>query len=293
MRGRHSMAILKMMGIEEAIASSKEEYVQIAIRLGRDAEYRQYISQLIAENKHKLYNDLKPVRALEEFLRNVVGKQKISVTDTVAETLRLAIQEHRENRLEQAEQAYRQVLSIQPNHPEALYGLGMIAQQTGQFLEAEKLLSTAVQVQPNLVKVWFALGNLWQTQGKLPEAEAAYKQAIVLRPDAVSIYNNLGYNLQQQDKWSEAIACYQQALQLQPNCIEADVNLGNALHAQGKLSQEKQVYYAQLNYKLGLSRKKVGDLQTAEVYFQQALELNPDYKEAYTSLGDLRQVSRS
>ncbi len=289
MRGRHSLAILKMMGIEEAIASSKEEYVQIAIRLGRDTEYRQYISQLIAQNKHKLYGDLEPIRALEEFLRNVVGKAKISTTATVAETLRLAIQEHRENRLEQAEQAYHQVLSIQPNHPEALYGLGMIAQQTGQFLEAEKLLSTAVQVQPNLVKVWFALGNLHHTQGQLSEAETAYKRAIALRPDAVSIYNNLGYTLQQQGKWSEAINCYQKALQLQPNCVEADVNLGNALHALGKLSPDKQAHYAQLNHKLGLGRQKAGDLQTAEVYFQKALELNPNYGEAYTSLGDLRK----
>ncbi len=289
MRGRHSLAILKMMGIEEAIASSKEEYVQIAIRLGRDTEYRQYISQLIAQNKHKLYGDLEPIRALEEFLRNVVGKAKISTTATVAETLRLAIQEHRENRLEQAEQAYHQVLSIQPNHPEALYGLGIIAQQTGKFSEAEKLLSTAVRVQPDSVKGWFALGNLHHTQGQLSEAETAYKQAIALRPDAVSIYNNLGYTLQQQGKWSEAINCYQKALQLQPNCVEADVNLGNALHALGKLSPDKQAHYAQLNHKLGLGRQKAGDLQTAEVYFQKALELNPNYGEAYTSLGDLRK----
>ena len=289
MRGRHSMAILKMMGIEEAIASSKEEYVQIAIRLGQDTEYRQYISQQIAQNKHKLYGDLEPIRALEEFLRNVVGKSRISATATVAETLRLAIQEHRENRLEQAEQAYAQVLSIQPNHPEALYGLGMLAQQKGEFSEAEKLLSTAVGVQPNLVKGWFALGNLRHAQGQLPEAETAYKQAIALRPDAVSIYNNLGYNLQQQGKWEEAISCYQKAIQLQPNCVEADVNLGNALHALGKLSPDKQAHYAQLNHKLGLGRQKAGDLQTAEVYFQKALELNPNYGEAYTSLGDLRK----
>ncbi|MDJ0572584.1 MAG: tetratricopeptide repeat protein, partial [Pleurocapsa sp. MO_192.B19] len=214
MRGRHSMAILKMMGIEEAIASSKEEYVQLAIRLGRDAEYRQYISQLIAQNKHKLYGDLEPIRALEEFLLKAVGKERTSTITTVAEILRLAIQEHRANRLEQAEQAYQQVLSIQPNHPEALYGLGMLAQQQSEFPEAEKFLSAAAQVQPDSVKIWFTLGNLRQLQGQLPAASAAYKRAIGLRPDAASIYNNLGYTLQQQGKWEEAITCYQKALKL-------------------------------------------------------------------------------
>ncbi len=285
MRGRHSMAILKMMGIEETIASSKEEYVQIAVRLGRDAEYRQYISELIAQNKHKLYGDQEPIRALEDFLLNAVGKPRKSAMANVAETLRIAVQEHRENHLEQAEHAYHQVLSMQPNHPDALYGLGMLAQQQGKLKEAEKFLDAVAEVQQDSVKIWFTLGNLRQAQGKLPEAEDAYKQAIALRPDAVSIYNNLGYTLQQQGKWEEAISCYQKALELQPNCVEADVNLGNALHAQGKLSPEKQADYAELNYKLGLGRKNAGDLQTAEVYFKKALELNPNYGEAHTSLG--------
>jgi protein O-GlcNAc transferase len=280
MRGRHSLAILKMMDIEETIASSKEEYVQLAIRLGRDSEYRRYISQLIAQNKHKLYGDLEAIRALEEFLLNAVGKSRISTINNVAEILRLAIQEHRANHLEPAKEAYRQVLEIHPNHPEALYGLGMLAQQRGELQEAEKFLNAAAQFQPDSVKIWFTLGNLRQLQGQLAEAEDAYKKAIALRPDAVSIYNNLGYALQQQGKWEEAINCYQKALQLQPNCVEADVNLGNALHAQGKISPDKKAHYAELNYKLGLARKKAGDLQTAEVYFQKALELNPNYGEA-------------
>jgi Tfp pilus assembly protein PilF len=57
-----------------------------------------------------------------------------------------------------------------------------------------------------------------------------------------------------------------------------------ALHTQGKLSPEKQAHYAELNHKLDLGRKKAGDLQTAEVYFQKALELNPNYGEVYTKL---------
>ncbi|XZF61962.1 MAG: tetratricopeptide repeat protein [Gloeotrichia echinulata DVL01] len=291
MRGRHSLGILKMMGIEETIASNKEEYVQIAIRLGRDSVYRQYISQLIAQNKHKLYGDLQPIRALEEFLLNAVGKQKISAMANVSETLRLAIQQQRANNLEAAEQAYRQILAIQPNHPEALYGLGVLGQQRGELEEAEKFLDAAAQVQPDSVKIWFTLGNLRQLQGQLSAAEEAYKKAIALRPDAVSIYNNLGYTLQQKGNWKEAITCYQKALDLQPNCVEADVNLGNLLHTQGKLSPDKQLYYAQLNCKLGLARKKAGDLQTAVAYLQKALELNPSYEEVSRILGELALVN--
>ncbi|MGK7948305.1 MAG: tetratricopeptide repeat protein [Xenococcaceae cyanobacterium] len=72
MRGRHSLAMLKMMGIEEMIASSKDEYVKIAVRLGRDLQYRQHISRQVAENKHKLYEDLEPIKSLENLFLNVV-----------------------------------------------------------------------------------------------------------------------------------------------------------------------------------------------------------------------------
>ncbi len=74
MRGRHTLAILKMMDIEETIAANKEDYIKIAVRLGQDTQYRQQISQKIAENKYKLYGDLKPVQALEDFILNVLKK---------------------------------------------------------------------------------------------------------------------------------------------------------------------------------------------------------------------------
>ncbi|MEM9927505.1 MAG: tetratricopeptide repeat protein [Cyanobacteria bacterium P01_D01_bin.50] len=285
MRERMTTAFLKMIGTEETIAATKEDYVQIAVHLGKDAQYRQTISQKIADNKHKLYGDLEPIRALEEFLLKAVGKEKKSPTSTITETLRLAIGEHRANHLEQAEQAYHQVLSIQPANADALYGLAMVAQQLGKFSQAKKCLSKGVQVQPNSVKIWFSLGNFSQLQGDFSEAEEAYKKAIALRPDAVSIYNNLGYALQQQSKWKEAINCYQKALQIQPNCVEADVNLGNALYAQGQLSRDRQIHYAQLNSNLGLARKNAGDLQTAEVYYRQAITLQPDIADYHHQLG--------
>lgn len=206
-----------------------------------------------------------------------------------SQILQLAVQYHRANRLTEAEQSYRQVLEQQPQHPEALYGLGMLAQQVGKPQIAEELLSTAVEVQPEFLKAWFSLGNVRQAQGKLLEAESAYQKAIALKPDIAPLYNNLGYTLQQQGKWEEAIACYQKALLIQPECTEADVNWGNALHAQGKLSPEQQAHYAQLNNKLGVARQKAGDLKTALAYYRQVIALQPDLVDAHYNLGVVLQ----
>ncbi|WP_413167413.1 tetratricopeptide repeat protein [Capilliphycus salinus ALCB114379] len=78
MRSRHTLAFLKRMGIEETIAADPDDYVSIAVRLGEDAEFRQSIRQRIAENKSKLYGDLKPVLALEDLIVNSVNTLKFS-----------------------------------------------------------------------------------------------------------------------------------------------------------------------------------------------------------------------
>ncbi|KAF3888907.1 MULTISPECIES: tetratricopeptide repeat protein [Nostocales] len=292
MRGRHTMAILKMMGIEETIAATKEEYVKIAVLLGQDAQYRQYISQQIAENKHKLYNDLKPVRALEDFLFKVLNKPRRFSSQEVAEMFQLAVQHHQANRLAEAKHLYHQVLEKQPEHPETLYSLGIIAQQLGQLQTAEQWLNKASRVQPDSVKTWFSLGNLHFAQQQYSEAAIAYSQALALRPDSLPIYNNLGYALQQQGLFDEAVRYYQKALELKPDFIEAEANLGNALFAQGKLSSDEQTYYAQLNHKLGEIRERAGDLKTAEAYYRQARELAPEEGQYYINLGKIYQQQK-
>ncbi|MUG93682.1 tetratricopeptide repeat protein [Scytonema sp. UIC 10036] len=196
----------------------------------------------------------------------------------------LTAQAHRGNQITKAEQGYRQILEVKSNHPEALYGLGVLMRQKGEYQTAENLLKNLLQVQPNSIKALFSLGNLYQTQGHLSEAIEAYNKVLALQPDAIAAYNNKGYALQQLGKWEEAIACYQKALELEPDCIEADVNKANALHAQRKLSPDKQAYYAVLNNDLGSKCKHLGDFKTAIAYYQQSISMNPDLAEAQSNL---------
>ena len=207
----------------------------------------------------------------------------------LTEALKLAKQYHRANHLNAAEQVYREILENQPDFPEALYGLGLLAQQRGQNQSAEKLFKVALQAQPDFFKAWLHLGNLYQAQGRLPEAVNVYQQALTIQPDAAPIYNNLGYTLQQQGKFDTAIACYQKSLELQPNCTEADVNLGNVLYIQGKLSTEQQAHYALLNNKLGIARRQANDLTNAVSYYRQAIAMQPDLVDVHYNLGTALQ----
>jgi len=72
LRGRVSSGILQKMEVTETIATSPEDYVEIAIRLGKDAPFRERVRVRMAENKHKIYADRSCIKGLEDFLEHAI-----------------------------------------------------------------------------------------------------------------------------------------------------------------------------------------------------------------------------
>ncbi|MBL1174385.1 tetratricopeptide repeat protein [Pantanalinema sp. GBBB05] len=72
MRGRHSYAILKMLGITDTIAQTEADYIAIATRLGRDRDWRKTLVQTMRDRFSHLYDDLTCITALEQFYEQVV-----------------------------------------------------------------------------------------------------------------------------------------------------------------------------------------------------------------------------
>jgi len=70
MRGRHTYGILKILGIQETVASSKEKYVEIAVKLATDINFRNSIIDKIKDHKKKLYEDDKTIRFLQDLIQN-------------------------------------------------------------------------------------------------------------------------------------------------------------------------------------------------------------------------------
>jgi protein O-GlcNAc transferase len=71
MRGRHTMAILQMMGVTDTITETVDDYVSTAARLAHDASWRMALSKRIAESKSRLYRDDSFILALEAFFVQV------------------------------------------------------------------------------------------------------------------------------------------------------------------------------------------------------------------------------
>ena len=79
MRRRHALGILATIDPEAAfaqglVATDEADYVRRAIELAREADRRRALSAAIAAASSRAFEDLKPIRALENWLEQAVGR---------------------------------------------------------------------------------------------------------------------------------------------------------------------------------------------------------------------------
>ena len=66
-RGRHTAGMYRRMGIADPVARDEDDYVRIAVALGRDRERRALLSREILERNEVLFEDMEVVREFERF----------------------------------------------------------------------------------------------------------------------------------------------------------------------------------------------------------------------------------
>ncbi len=213
---------------------------------------------------------------------------------TISQALAIAIQHHQAGRLQAAEQIYRQILAVEPDHADAWHLLGVIAHQAGKHGVAVEYMERAIGLKGNAAVFHINLAGPYCALRRIPEAIACYRRALELKPDHAHAHYNLGNLLRDQGKLDEAIACYRRAGELKPDFAAAHNNLGIALKGQGKLDEAIAYYRRALELKpdfaaahnnLGIALKDQGKLGEAIACCRRALELKPDFAEAHNNLG--------
>ncbi|MGO9110211.1 MAG: tetratricopeptide repeat protein, partial [Thermoguttaceae bacterium] len=147
------------------------------------------------------------------------------------------MQHHQGGRLQAAEQIYRQILAVQPNHADALHLLGVIASQAGNHKVAVEYIRRAIGLNRTEAAFHNNLGGAYLALRRMPEAVACYRRALELKPDFVEARANLGNALKDLGELDEAVACWRLALELKPEFAEVHNNLGIAVKEQGKLGE--------------------------------------------------------
>ena len=240
---RFGGSALVNLGLEDLIARSDEEYVEIVARLAAIcrglAELRRGLRARVAGSSAGGREDLharRRTRLSENVAQDGAAgpvKPGQDTMTTIPEAVEMGLAHHRAGQLQQAESIYRQVLQANPQHAVAAHLWGLVALQVGRFDLAVERISVAVRLDGGQAAFHVNLGAAYRGLGRLAEARQCYEQALRLQPDLAEAQNNLGTMLQSQGKLAEAIALYQKAIAKKPNYADAHNNLGTAFQEQG------------------------------------------------------------
>lgn len=158
-----------------------------------------------------------------------------------------------------AEASLRDLLSLDPDLPEAHANLAYLLEILGHPAAAENHYRQALNGMPDQPQTHINLGALLAAQKRDVEAEAAYRRALQLDPASPAAWSNLGVLLAYQKRETEAEACYRTALAHAPEHRNAAFNLAYLLLRQGRYEEgwrrlEARDWYAQIQQHLDIPR---------------------------------------
>ena len=134
--------------------------------------------------------------------------------------------------------------------------------------------------------MYYRDGARFALEGRLSEAVAAFEQAIALDPKNGNAYYSLGNVYAELGRWADAVAAYRQAISLNKMDVEAYNGLGIALSRRGLYGQSaaaferaNEIYpkWAEPHFHLSQVYRKLGRERAAQVAYNQAIRLRPDY----------------
>jgi predicted TPR repeat methyltransferase len=185
-----------------------------------------------------------------------------AITADVPTIIAAAQRYHRAGDLAEAEIGYRIALGREPDHPDALHLLGLLACQIGKADIGVPLIRRAIARAPDVASFHVNLGNVLSLkEDDETGAEECYRRALTLEPDNVEALINLASVVRRTDL-PGALALTERAVQVAPDRGEAHFGLASTL-------------------------RRLKRTEEAERHYRRALEINPDLLPVYHELARL------
>jgi tetratricopeptide (TPR) repeat protein len=146
---------------------------------------------------------------------------------------------------------------------------------------------------PNHDGVLVLMGNALGCQGRQNEAAEFWTRALALNPKRPDVYQSLGQSAMAREDYETAVRQWQKALELEPQRAGIRGSLGLALmglarhrEAVEELEAGRKVgtMLAFDHFVLGQAYLQLGQLEQARAAYEKAIQLQPDYSNAYYGL---------
>lgn len=207
----------------------------------------------------------------------------------------------KKNNLDDAEDAIKRALTIDPKTPDARGVLAEISRARGNWDQALTLYLQAIQDNPNKIENHMALSAIYEKQGNWEEAKRAGERAHALDPASPFIANNLAYlYLEHGGDIRQALSLAKQAKQKLPDSpivsdtvgwayykLNAPDDAVSALNESVQRAPANPVY----RYHLGMAYIAAGRLDDGARSLRASLATNSDFPYAAKAKTALQQLT--
>ncbi|MCT7984564.1 tetratricopeptide repeat protein [Laspinema sp. A4] len=125
---------------------------------------------------------------------------------------------------------FEQAANYSPNHPEVLYGLGLVCHRMGLYHEAVAHLTEALVQNPEFLVALTQRGLAYKALEDLEAATADFESAVTMKPQTPEECCARGKALMQLKQPEGAIAAYEEALTTHPECHQGWYEWGNIFY---------------------------------------------------------------
>ena len=199
----------------------------------------------------------------------------------------------------QAEPHFKRAIEIRPGYAQALYNLGIIYSNRGEYERSNATFQELLGVNPTYPLAHSGIGFNLEKLGKFKAAVEEYTLELKRSPDSYNVWLGLGINQGKSGDLASAIQSLQKASELDRSRPEPWVNMGVFHFNSGKFTEALTFYEEALKinpgnpeawFNKGSALTNLGKLEDSEQSFKKALEYNPNMSEVYINLGNIASM---
>ncbi|MDH4228166.1 MAG: sulfotransferase [Nitrospirota bacterium] len=135
-----------------------------------------------------------------------------------------------------AADCYRRALESVPDHPQALWLLGMLELGLGNVDSSARCMERLLQTQSRSAQAHYGMGQVRVAQGRQADAESCYRHAIGIDSGYVPALIGLGLLLEGKGDADESEHLLRRAVAADPRVAEARMYLGKLLYRNGRVN---------------------------------------------------------